>query len=162
MRPLTSAVFTPSRRHARSRLGQISVSIMMNSRGRTSRMRPIDDEAQIEGKVEHLVDKRQVAPGHLLPGHRGRRDEEAKPGVALPQLRQQRPDRQDFSDRHGVDPDRFVAVEVERHREIAHPLGQADDVFPVSNRLVEQIRRHDEEKRDDEDAVDRVHAQKPT
>jgi len=46
--------------------------------------RPIDDETEIEGKVEHRVDKRQVAPGDLLAGHGGRRDEEAQARVAFP------------------------------------------------------------------------------
>ena len=101
--------------------------------------RPIHDEAEIEGKVEHLVDKRQVASGDLLAGHGGRRDEEAQAGVAFPELRKERTNRQYFPDRHRVNPDRLVAVEVEGDREIAHPLRQADDVFPVSNRLVQQI-----------------------
>ena len=37
IRPFTRIVLTPCRRHARSRFGQISVSIMMNSRGFTRR-----------------------------------------------------------------------------------------------------------------------------
>ena len=35
MRPLTSAVLTPRRRHSRSRFGQISVSTITKSRGFT-------------------------------------------------------------------------------------------------------------------------------
>ena len=35
MRPLIITVFTPRRRHSRSRFGQISVSIMTKSRGLT-------------------------------------------------------------------------------------------------------------------------------
>ena len=37
IRPFTSIVLTPWRRHARNRFGQISVSIMMKSRGFTNR-----------------------------------------------------------------------------------------------------------------------------
>ena len=50
MRPLIITVFTPRRRHSRSRFGQISVSIMTNSRGRTSRSVRRTMKVQSNGK----------------------------------------------------------------------------------------------------------------
>jgi len=58
-----------------------------------------------------------------------------------------------------VNPDRLVAVEVEGQREIPHPLRQADDVLAVADRLIQEVWRHGDEERDDEDAVDGVHAE---
>ena len=50
MRPFTSTVLMPRRRHSRSRFGQISVSIITNSRGLiTSRTRRVLN-AQSNGK----------------------------------------------------------------------------------------------------------------
>ena len=124
MRPLTSTVLTPACRHARSRFGQISVSIMMNSRGFTSRSVRRTMNGEIERKVEHLVDVRAGCSRDLLPGHRRRRQENPQPRVALAQLRQQRARGQHLADRHGVDPDRLVAVEIEGERQVAEPLRQ--------------------------------------
>ena len=50
MRPLIITVFTPRRRHSRSRFGQISVSIMMKRRGRTSRSVRRTMKVQSNGK----------------------------------------------------------------------------------------------------------------
>jgi hypothetical protein len=55
MRPLTMAVFTPRRRHSRSRFGQISVSIMRNSRGRTTSSVRRTIQGRVEREVEDAV-----------------------------------------------------------------------------------------------------------
>jgi hypothetical protein len=70
MRPLTSIVRTFARRQARSRLGQISVSIMMNSCGRTMRNAPTMNPRS-NGKKKHHTPRTWL--WHLLAGHRGRR-----------------------------------------------------------------------------------------
>ena len=140
MRPFTSTVFTPARRHARSRFGQISVSIMMNSFGFTSRSVRFTTKPEVEGKVEHLVHVLEAVPRDLLPRHRRRRQEEAVARVALAELRQERLRDQHLADRHGVDPDGLLAVEVERDRKVAEPLPQAADVLPVPHRLPGQVR----------------------
>ena len=123
--------------------------------------RPLHDRTEIEREVEHLVHVVDVPARHLLPGHRRRGQEDAKPGIALAQLRQQRPRGQHLADRHRVDPDRLVAVEVERQRQVAEPLRQAADVLAVTDRLVEEVRRHDQEEQHDQDAVQRVHGRSP-
>ena len=60
-------------------------------------------------------------------------------------------------DRHGVDPDRRLGVDVERHRQVAEPLWQAGDVLAVAQRLIEEPRRHDHREEDDEGGVEGVH-----
>ena len=130
---------------------------MMNSLGFTSRSVRFTTNAEVERKVEDLVDVLQAVPRDLLPRHRRRGQEEAVARVALAQLRQQRPRGQHLADRHGVDPDGLLAVEIERDRQVAEPLPQAADVLPVPHRLPGEVRRHDKEERDDQDAVEGVH-----
>ena len=119
--------------------------------------RPLDDEAEVERKVEHLIDVLQVLRGDLLARHGGRRQEDPEPGVPLAQLGQQGAGGQDFSDRHRVNPDGAVAVKVERHRQIAHALFQARDVLAIPHGLVQQVGRHDDEERHGEGGVGDVH-----
>ena len=81
IRPFTSIVFTPCRRQARSRFGQISVSIMMKSRGLHEPQRPVHERRQVERQEEHGVHVLQPRPRDLLAGQRRRRQEElAGPG----------------------------------------------------------------------------------
>ena len=120
--------------------------------------RALDDEPEVEREIEDLIDVLQLLRGDLLPGHGRRRQEDPQARVALAQLGQQRPRGQHLADRDGVDPDRAVAIQVERHGQIAHALLEAGDVLPVADGLVQQVRRHHDEERDDEDAVGRVHA----
>ena len=77
--------------------------------------------------------------------------------VTLPELWEQGAGGQDLAHRHRVDPDGLLAIEVERQRQVAEALPQAADVFPIAHGLPCQVRRHDEEERDDEDAVEGVH-----
>ena len=119
--------------------------------------RPVDDEAEIERKVEHLVDVLEAVARDLLPGHRRGRQVEAEARVALLELRQQRAGRQHFPDRDRVNPDGLLAVQVEGDRQVPQPLLQAADVLPVAHRLPGQVRRHHEEESDDQDTVKGVH-----
>ena len=64
--------------------------------------------------------------------------------VARAQIARERPRGQHFADRHGVNPDRRLRVHVERHGQVAHALGQAADVLPVSQRLIQEPGRDDE------------------
>ncbi len=63
-----------------------------------------------------------------------------------------------FPDRHGVDPDRFVAVEVEADRQHAHALREAADVLAVPERLIGEPRGQDDRQHDDGGRVEQVHA----
>jgi hypothetical protein len=119
--------------------------------------RAVDDEGEVERKVEHLVDVLQVVARDLLARHSGRGNEEPQLRVALAERGQQGARREHLADRHGVNPDRVVGVDIEGHGEIAQPLGQVCDVLPVPHRLVHEVRRHDKEKRDHDHAVDDVH-----
>ena len=56
-----------------------------------------------------------------------------------------------------MNPDGVFAIEVEGNRQEAEPLPQAADVFLVTNRLVDEVRRYDDKKRERQQAVDRVH-----
>ena len=129
----------------------------MKSRGFTTASVRLTIERQVERKVEHAVDVLDVGARHVLPGHRRRRQEDAEPRIALAQLRQQRARGEHLAHRDGLDPDRLVAVEIERERQIAQPLRQVADVLAVAQRLIEEIRRQDREKQHDRDAVNRVH-----
>jgi hypothetical protein len=115
------------------------------------------DEGEIERKVEHLVDVLEIVAGDLLAGHGRRGQEQAQLRVPLAELGQQRARGQHFADRDGVNPDRFVGVEVERNRQVTHPLREAADVFAVTHRLVHERRRHHGKERHDEHAVEYVH-----
>ena len=56
-----------------------------------------------------------------------------------------------------MDPDRFLGVDVERDREEAEPLAQAADVFLVADGLIQEVRRHDDEDGQREQAVGEIH-----
>ena len=140
MRPLTTTVFTPRARHSRSRFGQISVSIITNSRGFTMSQRAPDDEGQVEGEVEDARrHRRSSSPPADRPWSWSRGTAAGR--VPLLQVGGERPHRQRLPHRHGVDPDRVLAVHVERDRQVAEPLAQAADVLPVAQRLVQEVRR---------------------
>ena len=107
--------------------------------------RAADDERPVEREVEHRVDVLQAAPRHLLPGHRRRRQEQPQARIARLEIRGERPRGQRLADRHGVNPDRLLAVDVEGDRQVAEPLAQAADVLLVADRLVHEVRRDDDE-----------------
>ena len=119
--------------------------------------RPPDDERQIERQIEHRVDVLHVAPRHLLPRHRRRRQKDAEVRISPPQIGDQRADGHRLADRHRVDPDRFLAVEVERHGKVAHALPQAADVFLVTDRLVREIGRDHDAQNQNQQAIENVH-----
>jgi len=116
-----------------------------------------DREAPVERKIEHAVDVGQ-RPGHLMAGHGRRREEQLQARVARLELADQGPGGQGLPDRHGVDPDRFVPVDVERQRQVAEALAQAADVLAVAHRLVGQERRGDDQGHHAQHAVQQVHA----
>ena len=106
-----------------------------------------DGEHPVERKVEHAVhEMAQARLRHLLPGHRRRREKEPQARIPALEIRGQRARRQRFADRHGVNPDRLLAVEIERDRQVAEPLAQAADVLLVTNRLIEEVRRDERRK----------------
>ena len=157
IRPFTSIVFTPCRRQARSRFGQISVSIMMNSRGLTSRSVRLTNGGRSNGKKKTAStswrrDRAICWPVSVVVDRKIFR-----PGIALAQIREQRPRGQRLAHRDGVNPDRLVAVEIEADRQIAHPLGEAADVLPVPDRLIQEPRRQHDRQNDDGQRVERVH-----
>ena len=81
--------------------------------------RPPDDERPVEWKIEDGIDVLQAAPRHLLPGHRRGGEEEAKARVARPEVGHEGAGGQRLADRDGVNPDRFLAVDIERDRQVA-------------------------------------------
>ena len=101
----------------------------------------------------------QAAPRHLLPGHRRRRQEQPQARIAGLEIGGERARRQRLADRHGVDPDRLLAVDVEGNRQIAEPLPEAADVLLVANRLVQEVRRDDDEDEQRQQAVREIHCE---
>jgi hypothetical protein len=119
--------------------------------------RAVHDRAQIEGEVEHVVDVLEVGARHLLPGDGGRRQEQPQMWIARPQIGKQRARGEHLAYRDGVNPDRLLAVEIERAGEVAEPLRQVDHVLAVAHGLVHEVGRYDEPEQHDQDAVCRVH-----
>ena len=116
-----------------------------------------DGEAPVEREVEDAVEVGQ-RPGHLVAGHRRRRQEQLQARVAGLELADEGARGQRLPHRHGVDPDRLVAVDVERERQVAEALAQAADVLAVAHRLVGQERRGDDQRHHAQHAVQQVHA----
>jgi len=112
---------------------------------------------QVERKEKHSVDVLQPGPRDLLAAQRGRRDEDAEARIPLPQLGNERAGGQRFADRHRVDPDRVVPVQIEADRQVAHPLRQVADVLVVAERLVRKPRGQDHGQHDDQQRVKGVH-----
>ena len=155
--PFTSMVFTPRFRHARSRFGQISVSIMMNSRGRTIRSVRLTKTGRSNGKknTPSTSCRRVLAICWPVSVVVDKKDPQLR--IAVAKIADERPRGQRLADRHRVNPDRLVAVEVEADGELSHALGQAADVLPVANRLVEKPRREHHSDEDHDECVERVH-----
>ena len=103
------------------------------------------DERPVERKVEDRVhDAAKARLRDLLAGDGGRGQEEPQARIPRLQVRRQGARRQRLADRHGMDPDRLLAVEIERNGQVAEPLPEAADVFLVTNRLVDEVRRNDD------------------
>ncbi len=115
------------------------------------------DQPEVEGKVEDGIGVGHAAAGQLLCRHRRRRHEEPQPGMALAQGGDERAGGQQLADRHGVDPDRRLGVDVERYRQVTKTLRQAGDVLAITHRLIEEPRRDDDREEDDEGGVEGVH-----
>ena len=157
IRPFTSIVLTPCRRHARSRFGQISVSIMMNSRGFTRRSVRFTNGGRSNGRKNTASVSGQPRPRHLLAAQRRRGQKDAQARIPLAQLRQEGARGQHLAHRDGMDPDRLVAVDVEADRQVAHPLRQVADVFSIPKRLIREPRRQHHREDDDGERVENVH-----
>src|SRR4029078_12276255 len=113
-------------------------------------------------KVEHRVDVLlKAALRHVLAGRRGGGQEEAQTRIALLKIGRDRARRERFADRHRMDPDRFVAVDVERNRQIAETLPEAADVLVVADRLVHKVREYQTEPEQSEEAIREVHRGPP-
>ena len=109
--------------------------------------RAADDEGPVEREVEDRVDVRQAAARHLLPGDRRRGQEQTQPRITRLEVGGERARGQRLTDRHRVDPDGFLAVDVERDRQEAEPLPQRADVLLVPDRLVQEVGRHQRGRR---------------
>ena len=132
---------------------------MMKSRGRTSRSVRLTNGGRSNGKKNTASTSCSRVRAICCPVSVVVDRNILSPGYRSPQIRDQRPRRQRLADRHGVDPDRLVAVEVEADRQIAHPLGEAADVLPVANRLIDEPRREHDRQQDDGQRVERVHVE---
>ena len=66
---------------------------------------PIHDKRQVERKIEDAVGHLKAPPGHLLPGHRRRGDEEPEAGVSVSEFAGDRARRQRLTHRDRVNPD---------------------------------------------------------
>ena len=119
--------------------------------------RAANDERPVERKIEHGVHVPQAALRHFLPGHRGRRKEQTQARIAGLEIFGERPRGQRLADRHGMNPDRLFAVDVEGNRQVAEALTEAADVFLVADRLIHEVRRHDDEDEQRQQAVREIH-----
>ena len=119
--------------------------------------RAAHDERPVERKVEDRVDVREAVPRDLLPGNRRRRQKEAQARITGFEIGRQGAGGERLADRHGVDPDRFLRVDVERDRQEAEALAEAADVLLVPDGLVQEVRRHDDEDDERQQAVGEVH-----
>ena len=118
---------------------------------------PPDDASEIDGEIEHGVGIPQVPLRQLLSRARRRRDEEAKPGIAGLQLVGQRPRCEHLADRDRVNPNRRLAIEVERNRERAETLAEAAGIFLPPQGLIEEPRRAGDECQREHSAVESEH-----
>ena len=78
--------------------------------------RAADDEREVEREIKHRVDVLHVAPRDLVSGDRRGRQKEAEARIARLQVGDQRTGGERLTHRHGVNPDRFLAVDVQRNR----------------------------------------------
>ena len=84
----------------------------------------------------------QVFLCYLLPRDRRRRQIQTQTRVPRSQIGDERARRERLAHRHGVDPDRFVAVDVQGNRQVTEALTKAAHVLSVANRLIKEVRRH--------------------
>src|SRR6266545_3314797 len=119
---------------------------------------PARGERPVEREIEHGIDVRHAAARELLTGERRRREKEPQLRIARAQPGDQRTRAEHLANRHGVHPDRFIAVEIEGDGEIAEPLSDAADVLVVPQRLVEEVRRRQHEDDAGDEAVEEIHA----
>ena len=96
---------------------------------------PAHDRPEIDREVEDGVGLRHVLPGHLVPGHRGRGEEQLQPRIACPQGRHDGARDQDLAHRDGMNPDRRLAVGVDTGRQATEPVRQAAEVLAMAQRL---------------------------
>ncbi len=106
--------------------------------------RPPHDERPVEGEIEDRVGGGQAAARDLLAGNRGRRHEQSKARITRFEVGGKRARGQRLADRDGMDPDRFLVVDVEGDRQKTEPLPQAGDVLLIADRLVDEVRRYDD------------------
>ena len=78
-------------------------------------------------------------------------------GITLPKRLEQRSSRQDFSHRHGVNPDRPRVADVERVREPAKTVGEAADGFPAPQALEDDHRHYGQEVEKQGGTIKEVH-----
>jgi hypothetical protein len=123
---------------------------------------PPDRQRPVEREVEDTVDIGHAALGHLLAREGRGGEEDAQLRITATELADQRPNRHHLADRDRMNPDRFVPVEIERHRQIAEPLTEAADVLVVPQRLIQEVRREDHGDEERDNAVKEVHGETTT
>ena len=119
--------------------------------------RAADDHCPVERKIEDGVHVPQAAPGDLLPGHRRRRKEQPQVRIADLEIFGERPRGQRLADRHGMNPNGLLAVDVEGDRQAAEALPEAPDVLLVADRLIDKVRRDDDKDEQRERAIQQIH-----
>ena len=97
------------------------------------------DPAQLPWK-DLGVDVVEAAPCHFLARHGRGGNEQTQARVTRLEILGKGPGRQRFADRDRVDPDRFLAVDIERNGEVPEALAETPDVLLVADCLVHEVR----------------------
>src|SRR5208282_1946009 len=117
-----------------------------------------DGERQIQRDIEDVVLAEALAC-QLLPRVGGGRDDDAPARQLRFQLLDNARDRQHFSDGDGVDPDGVYCSLVKKPvRDRAQTLAQPGAVLAVAQHLQQPPRRADDQRQQQENAVERIHA----
>ena len=75
------------------------------------------------------------------------------------ELRDERPRGEDFADRYGVYPDRFVSIQVEGHGQVPEALAKAAQILLVADRLVQKPGRQNHKDEQRNETVKEVHGE---
>ena len=116
-----------------------------------------DDEAEVNREEEDAVGHLEALLRHLLSRHRGGRDEQTEVGIAGLEVARYGAGGERFPDRHGVNPDGRLAIEVQRDREKPEPFRQVAGILPMADGLVQEVRRRRQEHQQHREAVEQVH-----
>src|SRR5262249_11262415 len=115
-----------------------------------------DRERPVERRVEEPVDPAHALLGDAVPAHGRGREEHPQPRESRLQLVDQRPRGEALADRHGVDPDRAVAVHVQVDGQPPHPLAERAEVLARAPPLPQEPGKGEHEGHGQDDAVEEV------